>query len=468
MFTDPLATEHQHLHTLLALQRWREALALAARLRVHGDLEAQVVHLVALAELGDWPRLRRDAARARAWWPGEPRLHLQAARADMALGLLGQAEAGLRDGLTHAPGWAPLLRQLGRVQLLQGDVALALQTLKQGLAAEPESASAHLLLAAAHAQRGDLPAAQAAVDTALRLDPDDADALALAGQLARRRSRRRGLHFMRQALRLAPGDGALQRQFQQLRLGWWIDLAMALAVLVALALNGWAWAGPWRFAASAAAFLLVGSRLQGHGQPLWLALFCAATATIAMADGPQAWPMKWWTAGWGSWGALDALAFCLGCAVATLLLFVLQVLVHAVYWHGLRQLGCTAAALWRAATQGLLRAHLQELLARPAVRVNGLVGGGTLLAASPLVPLALFSLLAVSALPLWVWGSSRLLRPVAARITPSLAFALIGFPLMLATVLVFGWVGSSAGRQWLMAAGFAAYAMVVSHQTQGI
>jgi len=65
-----------------------------------------------------------------------------------------------------------------------------------------------------------------------------------------------------------------------------------------------------------------------------------------------------------------------------------------------------------------------------------------------------------------VWGSSRLMRPAAARIPPSLAFALIGFPLMLATVLVFGWVGSSAGRQWLVAAGFAAYAMVVSQQTQ--
>lgn len=464
----PTDGQQQGLHTLLALARWHDVLQQASTLRAAGDVEAWVCHLGALAGLDDWAALRRDAPRALALAPQEPRIHLLAAQADSALGLYGPAEVRLRRLVDMAPEWAPAWRQLARVQLLRDEPEAACNTLSRALALDADEPAGHLLQAAVWVRQGRWADAQQAVDAALWLAPDDANALAMAAQLARRRSRRKALELMRRTLRAAPADAGHRHRYQQLRRIWWFDALLATGVVLALLLDARAWLGSWGFTLSATAFMLIAGRLQRHGQPSLLAAFCAGVSLVCVLDTPGSLPDHWRQGGWTAISAGDMLAFVLGNAAISFGLFVLAVLTYEVYWHGLKQALETAAGLWRAARSGLLPEHGIELLARPGARANLLVGLGAIVPALPPLSLAMYSAYAVFLLPVWVWGCGRVLRRSTTRVAPWLAFALIGFPLMLATVIAFGWVGDSAARQVLLALVFGGYAMIVNHRVQSL
>lgn len=458
--------QRQRLFTLLALGRWADVSAQGAALRAAGDVDAWVCHLAALSGQDNWQALRREAGHALARWPQDPRLHLLAGQAWLALGFYRRAAQVLQQGLALAPDLPGLLGQLARAQVLQGDAPAALHTLAKAQALQPGDPTLHLLLAFAQVHLGDHEAAARAAQAALRLAPDQADALALLGQLARPQSRTRALQLARQALQRPPTDSLYQRHYLQLQRGWWWDVAAAGAVVLATAARAWDGLGSWAFAAAALAVLAVGLRLQRHSHRATLAGYCLAVTLASMWHAPKSAPEMARQHGWQAVQALDLLAFALGTVVVAALLAVLLVLAHAVAWHGLRGWASGLAVALQAARQGLGTAYLGELLARRQHRVALLVAAGAALPALPPLPLTISLLSQLLLLPPWAWACSRLLCPNGPRLPPALVSAVLGFPLMLASVAAYDWVGDSAWRQAALAAGLGLYALTVTPPLQ--
>jgi tetratricopeptide (TPR) repeat protein len=465
-----MAIDATGLSTLSQLQRWADVLTHGTPLLPQAD-SADVFVLVIHAH---WALDQHKAAltliqQGRTRWPAETRFHYYAGLVYLAMGLLRQAEREGRNGLTIAPNWAALHGLLGRVTLLQQDYAAAQTHLTQALSLEPNESLYHYLHAVATLNLGDAQKGQASLTQALALDPANSDYLAMQAIFSSGDDRKQAVKLLRQSLRLNPVHQARQKSLRSLTTLWAVDVALAVGgvTLTALAqvLSWESWQG-WLVVL---ANLFIGLRLLAPARRPVFITFCVASAACWAWSSPVGLPGLWRSQGPQAFLSLETLAYLAGTGVFA---FAIALIIQLVKWFALDSLLAAYAFVqeaWQSWRDGVLRAYVQDVLQRRGVQFNLAAALATALCVAPPINLAMSMLLLVFVLPVVVWLLGVLLLPTAARPAPSVVFMLLGFTLMLATVLFtsytkFNLAQPDYGLQAQWAMGVGCYALLLVNQ----
>lgn len=458
------------LSTLSQLQRWADVVAHGTPLLVQADsadVFVQVIH-------AHWALDQHKAALAmiqkgRTHWPAETRFHYYAGMVYLAMGLLRRGQREGQNGLAIQPNWAPLHGLLGRVALVQLDYAAAKTHLTQALSLEPSESLYHYMHAVATWNLGDAPQGQASLTQALALDPSNSDFLAMQANFSSGADRKQAIKLLRQSLRINPVDQPRQKSLRSLTTLWAVDVVLAVGgvgLTVLAQLLSW---DSWQGWLVVLVNLFIGLRLLAPARRPVFIIFCAVNAACWGWSSPVGLPGLWRVQGPSALLSLETLAYLGGTAVFA---FAMMLIIQMIKWFALDSLLAAYAFLqetWQSWREGVLSSCALDVMQRREVQFNLSAALATALCVAPPINLAISMLLLVSVLPVVVWMLGVLLLPTAARPPPSVVFMLLGFTLMLATILFtsytkFNLAQPDYGLQALWALGVGCYALLLVNQ----
>jgi tetratricopeptide (TPR) repeat protein len=207
--------------SLIAIERWQEALEALGPARASEDTAADAHCLASQCHLGlrQWKEAKAEAEGALALAPGHPWPHRLLAIAYLQGGSVRQACDQAAESVRLEPDSAASLHVLVLAQLAGKRTAEAETTAAASLAANPHSPMAHLSMGMVKERQKALPAAEAAYREGLRIEPDDPElALGLARTLHRMGRKRRaeaGEAYLA-AARADPTDARARRGLSRL------------------------------------------------------------------------------------------------------------------------------------------------------------------------------------------------------------------------------------------------------------
>ncbi len=160
--------------SLLALERYDEALKAARHAAAQSPRKAWLQHLLGRAELarGDRQKALEAAEAACRLMPDQPDYLATLTACQRASGRLGEAAAAARRALAVAPDHAGALYELGLTLADSGDEAGALEHLRRAQAADPRFPAAYLAEADLHRKAGRTAEARRTLQRALAAMPD--------------------------------------------------------------------------------------------------------------------------------------------------------------------------------------------------------------------------------------------------------------------------------------------------------
>jgi tetratricopeptide (TPR) repeat protein len=180
--------------SLIAIERWQEALEALGPARASEDTAADAYCLAAQCHLGlhQWKEAKAEAERALSLVPDHPWPHRLLAIASLQSGSLREADRHAAEAVRLEPDSAPSLHVLVLTQLADRRTVAAEQTAAASLAANAHNPIAHLSMGMVKEAQKDLPAAEAAYREGLRIEPGDPElTLGLARTLHRMGRKRR-------------------------------------------------------------------------------------------------------------------------------------------------------------------------------------------------------------------------------------------------------------------------------------
>lgn len=499
------------LAVLADLQRWSDVLAQATPLLALGadaEVFAMVLDAHHMMDSLSQPAALHTLQRARQLWPSDVRWPVFGAHQSLALGLLVQAQEQARAALALQPNAPGVHACLAQVLAAGQNWAGAAQVLDAALAIEPAHAGRHAERARMAHNLQQRRVALRHVHEALRLEPAHPHALALLAALQGVGRLGRTRQLLAQALRANPLPGQWQRQWRDLGVLWWLDVALAvLGCALVLTCQPWVWAALGGAAAAVVGDLPnalptvmspvsspVSPEILPLGLPAWLPLwwpravagfnvllawswlgrvqrmallwpFAYALALCWASDLSTSLPKRWLHSGPAALWDWETLAYLGGAAVMALLFVAAIGLLRMAGTEPLRLAAAFAHEGWRAWRGRWCRAWLLDVARRPAVHFNVGVGALALVIGGPWVSVAMGALAWIVVMPLGVWALAVHRLPAGQRPDMNVVFWVLGMVPGLATFVWAGSVGPDVvqAAPWLQALwvlGWAAFAML--------
>jgi tetratricopeptide (TPR) repeat protein len=207
--------------SLIAIERWQDALAALGPAQASEDTAADAHCLASQCHLGlhQWKEARAEAELALALVPYHPWPHRLLAIACLQGGSVREAGKHAAEAVRLDPDSAPSLHVLVLTHLADKRTVAAEQAATASLAANQHNPMAHLSMAMVKEAQKDLPAAEAAYREGLKLEPGDSElTLGLARTLHRmgRKRRAEASDAYLAAARANPTDARARRGLSRL------------------------------------------------------------------------------------------------------------------------------------------------------------------------------------------------------------------------------------------------------------